>query len=371
MHVSDDTGRLEKDLDAAAELVECARQKARSESAFPRSVYRRSIPLLPGKIEDVVDAGPVPSNSSSPTSTFKTVSVSSKVSSACCVMDRARLAMSVSAFFNSCCREDHSRQQLSVTIAMHASATKPEAQSVMCALPRSPLWLTYPHSALQSCRLTGSHRTGGDVVLQREHRDRGLADRKGRCRNDRRKKSLEPLSRLRKLGRDTRPLRMDLSADTVREQAHDPLAVGRGHRPSAVLQTTRQPIDPEPAIGIEHHLKEAEIRFLCRDGGRQFLPPPQLTHQQETCATERSGGLRHMPLKLPCNSAGLRKNPRLSSADPFAEYSPSFPVHSMNVENMHGDIQTDCANAKRTPPLSGVKHLHFGASMPSAGSTPS
>jgi hypothetical protein len=36
----------------------------------------------------------------------------------------------------------------------------------------------------------------------------------------------------------------------------------------------------------------------------------------------------------------------LSSADPFAEYSPSFSVRSMHVENMLGDIQTDCANVQ-------------------------
>ncbi|MGY4403604.1 hypothetical protein ACVIYL_004407 [Bradyrhizobium sp. USDA 3315] len=69
------------------------------------------------------------------------VSVSSNVSSACCVSERARLAISVSAFFNSCCRDDHSRQQLSAMIAMQASATNVAAQSVTCALPRSLLWL--------------------------------------------------------------------------------------------------------------------------------------------------------------------------------------------------------------------------------------
>ena len=37
---------------------------------------------------------------------------------------------------------------------------------------------------------------------------------------------------------------------------------------------------------------------------------------------------------------------QLCSADPFAEYSSPFPVCSMGVENMLGDIQTDYANLR-------------------------
>jgi len=41
---------------------------------------------------------------------------------------------------------------------------------------------------------------------------------------------------------------------------------------------------------------------------------------------------------------GCEEIQQLSSADPFAEYSSPFPVCSMSVENMLGDIQTDYDN---------------------------
>ena len=40
------------------------------------------------------------------------------------------------------------------------------------------------------------------------------------------------------------------------------------------------------------------------------------------------------------------------------------------MENMLGDIETDCDKLTRTLPLSGAQHLHFCTSMPSAGRPP-
>ncbi|MEY9612744.1 hypothetical protein ABIF21_005618 [Bradyrhizobium elkanii] len=60
---------------------------------------------------------------------------------------------------------------------------------------------------------------------------------------------------------------MHLSADMVRDQAHDPLAVGGGHRSSAILQPAGQPVDPEPAVGVEHHLDDRGVFEEGRDRG--------------------------------------------------------------------------------------------------------
>src|SRR4029078_5974124 len=62
---------------------------------------------------------------------------------------------------------------------------------------------------------------------------------------------------------------------------------------------------------------------------------------------------------------------QLSSADPLAEYRSPPVIHSMCVENMFSDIQTDCDNFRHGRlPLSGAQTLPFGTSMPSAGRPP-
>ena len=66
-----------------------------------------------------------------------------------------------------------------------------------------------------------------DIVVEREDRDGGLADREGRSRDDGRQQSLEPLSRFGQLGRDARAAGMDLGADVMRDEADDALAIGR------------------------------------------------------------------------------------------------------------------------------------------------
>ena len=60
---------------------------------------------------------------------------------------------------------------------------------------------------------------------------------------------------------------VNLGADMVSDHAHDPLAVGGGQGAAAILQTTRQPVDPELAVGIEHHLDDREGFEEGGDGG--------------------------------------------------------------------------------------------------------
>jgi hypothetical protein len=118
----------------------------------------------------------------------------------------------------------------------------------------------------QQRRLTGGHGASVDIIVEGEDGDCGLADGEGRRRDDGRQQPLEPLSRLGQLGRDTRALRVNLSADMVRDKAHDPLAIGGRQCPTAILKAAGEPIDPEPAIGIQHHLDDRRVFEKGGDG---------------------------------------------------------------------------------------------------------
>ena len=52
---------------------------------------------------------------------------------------------------------------------------------------------------------------------------------------------------------------MHLGAHMVSHQAYDPLSVRSGEPLTRIGQSFSQSIDPEPAIGIEHHLDDAWI----------------------------------------------------------------------------------------------------------------
>ena len=58
---------------------------------------------------------------------------------------------------------------------------------------------------------------------------------------------------------------MHLYADMVCDEPHNPLGVGRGHPAARIFQPTRQPVDPEPAVGIEHHFDDARVFEVARD----------------------------------------------------------------------------------------------------------
>jgi hypothetical protein len=52
---------------------------------------------------------------------------------------------------------------------------------------------------------------------------------------------------------------MNLSADVMGNEPHDALAVGCGETLAGICHAPRQPIDPEPAIGIEHDLDDPSV----------------------------------------------------------------------------------------------------------------
>jgi hypothetical protein len=58
---------------------------------------------------------------------------------------------------------------------------------------------------------------------------------------------------------------MNLGTDMMGNEPHDALAVGRGETLAGICQASRQPINPEPAIGIEHDLDDRSVFEPGRD----------------------------------------------------------------------------------------------------------
>ncbi len=58
---------------------------------------------------------------------------------------------------------------------------------------------------------------------------------------------------------------MHFYADMVRDEPYDPLGVGRRHSAASILQPAREPVDPEPAVGIEHHFDDARVFKVAGD----------------------------------------------------------------------------------------------------------
>ena len=52
---------------------------------------------------------------------------------------------------------------------------------------------------------------------------------------------------------------MHLDADVVRDEAHDAFGVRWRNAAAGVFEATRQPVDPQATVGIEHHLDDARI----------------------------------------------------------------------------------------------------------------
>ena len=103
------------------------------------------------------------------------------------------------------------------------------------------------------------HDPGRRIVVEREHRDGGLADREGGRGDDGRQQPLEPLAAFGQLGRDARGPGVNLDANMVRHQTDDALAIRRAERHAGVGNPFAQPIDPQPAVRVQHHLDHGGI----------------------------------------------------------------------------------------------------------------
>jgi hypothetical protein len=52
---------------------------------------------------------------------------------------------------------------------------------------------------------------------------------------------------------------VNLGADVMGDQSNDALPIRSGHALTGIRQAARQPVDPQAAIGVEHHLNDVRI----------------------------------------------------------------------------------------------------------------
>jgi hypothetical protein len=81
-----------------------------------------------------------------------------------------------------------------------------------------------------------------------------------------REQAFKPLAGFGQLCRNARRTRMHLGANMVSDEPHDALAIIWRQTFAGIDQTTRQPIDPEPTVGIEHDLDDPGVFQEQRDG---------------------------------------------------------------------------------------------------------
>ncbi len=87
--------------------------------------------------------------------------------------------------------------------------------------------------------------------------------------DDRRQKPFEPFAGLGQFGRDARARGMHLGPDMMRDEPHDPLAIGGRQRGTGVGEPFGQPVDPEPPVGVEHDLDGHGVFQKSGDGGSE------------------------------------------------------------------------------------------------------
>ena len=80
---------------------------------------------------------------------------------------------------------------------------------------------------------------------------------------------------------------MRLGADMVRDEADDALAIGEGEALPGIREAFRETVDPQPAIGIQHHLDDGGILEPRRDARPE-------RRAQHPCATRGRLGLERM-----------------------------------------------------------------------------
>jgi hypothetical protein len=94
---------------------------------------------------------------------------------------------------------------------------------------------------------------------------------------------------------------MHLDADMVRNEPHDPFGIGGCHPAAHILQPSRQPVDPKPTVGIEHHFDDARVFKVAGDrrsergaqharaAGKGFGPKCGCYHSNPVKAPRRGG----------------------------------------------------------------------------------
>jgi hypothetical protein len=119
--------------------------------------------------------------------------------------------------------------------------------------------------------------------------------------------------RLRYFGRDTRGAGVKFGANMMSYQSNGAFPVGSRQTLAGVHQAARKPIDPQPAVRVEHYLNDCSIvqkarnaarwrtfTTECRKGGiNPRLPAPTLLYRESWCRCVRpdqlSRGLQREP----------------------------------------------------------------------------
>ncbi len=124
-----------------------------------------------------------------------------------------------------------------------------------------------------------------DIVIEREDRDGGFADCKGRRRDHRREQAFETLATFREFCRNTGIAGMNLCPDMMGNQSDDPLAIFSGQAFPCVGQSLRQSINPDVTIRVQHHFDDPVIAKKMRNGWPK-------SGSQHPCTARNCLGLR-------------------------------------------------------------------------------
>ena len=116
----------------------------------------------------------------------------------------------------------------------------------------------------------GRHDAVIHIIEQRVDAGRGLADRKAGRERHGRQHAFEPLARSfamrRQLGRDDRRPGMDFGPAVTGDQADDPLDLRGIVADLSVGPPLTEPVEPQQAIGIDHHLDDQRVGERGGDG---------------------------------------------------------------------------------------------------------
>ena len=126
---------------------------------------------------------------------------------------------------------------------------------------------TIGHGGTQCRGLPFAHDADGDIGVEGEDGNRGFADGESRSRHHGRQQTLKALAGLGQLGGYARRTRVHLGADMMRHETYDAFGIAGRQTLSSIDKPTGQPIDPEPAVGVEHDFNDGGVFQPKRNGG--------------------------------------------------------------------------------------------------------
>ena len=100
----------------------------------------------------------------------------------------------------------------------------------------------------------------------------GFADGETRCRCDRRDQAFEAFAGLGEFGRDDRAFVGDLTAHVGGDEADDAFGLRGANARAGVDAAGADRVEPETAVGVEHHLDDGGIGQGSGDHGSERGP---------------------------------------------------------------------------------------------------